>query len=45
MRKKGGRLLIEVGVVVTIALFLIIIMPLLLTEFRLNLLGYHPLMP
>ncbi|MDZ8226314.1 urea ABC transporter permease subunit UrtC [Nostoc sp. ChiVER01] len=39
MRKKRGGLLIEVGVVVTIALFLIIIMPLVLTEFRLNLLG------
>ncbi|MCC5652744.1 urea ABC transporter permease subunit UrtC [Nostoc sp. XA013] len=40
MRKKGGGLiLIEVGVVVAIALFLIIIMPLLLSEFRLNLLG------
>ncbi|MEA5502317.1 urea ABC transporter permease subunit UrtC [Halotia wernerae UHCC 0503] len=40
MRKKGGGLiLIEVGVVVAIALFLIIIMPLVLTEFRLNLLG------
>ncbi len=38
MRKKGG-LLIEVGVVIAIALFFIIVMPLLLSEFRLNLLG------
>ncbi|MBD2615530.1 MAG: urea ABC transporter permease subunit UrtC [Nostoc sp. ZfuVER08] len=38
MRKRRG-LLIEVGVVVAIALSLIIIMPMVLSEFRLNLLG------
>jgi urea transport system permease protein len=38
MRKRGG-LLIEVGVVITIALCLIMIMPVVLSEFRLNLLG------
>jgi urea transport system permease protein len=38
--KKGGRLiLIEAGVVVAIALILIFIMPVVLSEFRLNLLG------
>ncbi|MBD2200451.1 MULTISPECIES: urea ABC transporter permease subunit UrtC [Calothrix] len=38
--KKGGQLiLIEVGVVVAIALILILIMPAVLSEFRLNLLG------
>ena len=39
MKKRGEGLLIEVGVVVAIALFLIIVMPLVLSEFRLNLLG------
>ncbi|KZL51794.1 MULTISPECIES: urea ABC transporter permease subunit UrtC [Cyanophyceae] len=40
MKKKGGRLiLIEVGVVVAIALILILIMPVVLSAFRLNLLG------
>ncbi|WP_414563260.1 MULTISPECIES: urea ABC transporter permease subunit UrtC [unclassified Anabaena] len=40
MRKKGGWLiLIEVGVVVAIALILILMMPFVLSEFRLNLLG------
>ncbi|MFH7030834.1 MAG: urea ABC transporter permease subunit UrtC [Heteroscytonema crispum UTEX LB 1556] len=40
MTRKGGRLiLIEVGVVVAIALILILIMPVVLSGFRLNLLG------
>ncbi|WP_225880416.1 urea ABC transporter permease subunit UrtC [Anabaenopsis elenkinii] len=40
MIRKGGRLiLIEIGVVVAIALFLILIIPAMLSGFRLNLLG------
>lgn len=40
MRKKGGKgLVVEVGVVVAIALFLIVVIPVLLSGFRLNLLG------
>jgi urea transport system permease protein len=40
MKKKGGKLrLFEVGAVVAIALFLIVVMPVLLTDFRLNLFG------
>ncbi|MBD1906626.1 urea ABC transporter permease subunit UrtC [Trichocoleus sp. FACHB-6] len=40
MRKKGGQLvLIEVGVVVAIALILILVMPAVLSGFRLTLLG------
>jgi urea transport system permease protein len=40
MRKKGGQLvLIEVGVVVAIALILILVMPVVLSGFRLTLLG------
>jgi urea transport system permease protein len=40
MKKQGGKfILIEVGVVVAIALVLILIMPAILSPFRLNLLG------
>lgn len=40
MKIKGGKLiLIEVGLVITIALILIFIMPVILSDFRLNLLG------
>lgn len=40
MKRQGSKLvLIEVGIVVAIALILILIMPILLSEFRLNLLG------
>ncbi|MBO3458776.1 urea ABC transporter permease subunit UrtC [Aetokthonos hydrillicola Thurmond2011] len=40
MRRKGRRLiLIEIGVVVAIALILILVIPVILSSFRLNLLG------
>ncbi len=40
MKLKGGKLiLIEVGLVIAIALILIFIMPVILSDFRLNLLG------
>jgi len=41
MKIKKGRnlILVEVGVVFAIALILILIMPVLLSDFRLNLLG------
>ncbi|MER3588282.1 MAG: urea ABC transporter permease subunit UrtC, partial [Mastigocladus sp. ERB_26_1] len=39
MRRKGRLILFEVGVVVAIALILIVIMPVVLSSFRLNLLG------
>ncbi|NDJ24946.1 urea ABC transporter permease subunit UrtC [Nostoc sp. B(2019)] len=38
-KKREGLILIEVGVVVAIALIFILIMPVVLSEFRLNLLG------
>jgi len=37
--KQNQKLLIEVGIVLVIALFLIVIMPIILPSFRLNLLG------
>lgn len=39
LSKQNQKLLIEVGIVLAIALFLIVIMPIILPSFRLNLLG------